>query len=141
MGETSLPTAAASAADPAAGWQRRSRLLLQLFAPVLIATGFSGFVMPESAALMSNACPYNVFHLIAGSVGVALAFSKNPRAASTFNVAFGGIDLYQAVAGLTGLFPAALFSLRPADHVVHVVLGLLLVIVGWRGRPQTPSHA
>jgi hypothetical protein len=137
MGETSLPSGAVSAANLSGVWQRRSRLLLQIFAPVLIATGLSGFVMPGSAALMSNACPYNVFHLIAGLVGVALAFSKNPRAASTFNIAFGAIDLYQALAGLIGVFPAALFALRPADHVVHIVLGLALVIVGWRGRPHT----
>jgi hypothetical protein len=137
MGETSLPSGAVSAANLSRVWQRRSRLLLQIFAPVLIATGLSGFVMPASAALMSNACPYNVFHLIAGVVGVALAFSPNPRAASTFNIGFGAIDLYQALAGLMGVFPAALFALRPADHVVHIVLGLVLVIVGWRGRPQT----
>jgi hypothetical protein len=137
MGETSLPSGAVSAANLSRVWQRRSRLLLQIFAPVLIATGLSGFVMPASAALMSNACPYNVFHLIAGVVGVALAFSTNPRAASTFNIGFGAIDLYQALAGLMGVFPAALFALRPADHVVHIVLGLVLVIVGWRGRPQT----
>jgi len=135
MSETLLPTDAASAPTQLTSWQRGSRFLLVTFGPILIVTGLVGFAIPSPGALMSNACPYNVFHLIAGSVGVALVFSKSVRAAAWFNIAFGAIDLYQAVAGLTGVFPAALFALRPADHVVHVVLGLLLVIVGWRGRP------
>ncbi|HEY2900638.1 MAG TPA: DUF4383 domain-containing protein [Polyangia bacterium] len=118
-------------------WQQRSRWLLQIFAPVLIVTGIAGFVVPSQMALMSGACPYNVFHLIAGAVGVVLASRKSARAATAFNVGFGAIDLYQAVAGVMGFFPAAVFALRPADHVVHVVLGLLLVVVGWRGRPTT----
>ncbi|HVR64100.1 MAG TPA: hypothetical protein VMU50_19510 [Polyangia bacterium] len=116
-------------------WQRRSRWLLQVFAPVLIATGIAGFVIPPAASLMSGAPAYNVFHIIAGSLGAALALTGSAAAASAFNVGFGAIDLYQAVAGLAGLPPAQLFALRPADHVVHVVLGALLVAVGWRGRP------
>ena len=116
-------------------WQQRSRWLLQVFAPILIITGIAGFVVPSQKALMSGACPYNVFHLIAGSVGVVLASRNSARAAAAFNVGFGAIDLYQAVAGVVGFFPAGVFALRPADHVVHVVLGLLLVVVGWRGRP------
>jgi hypothetical protein len=136
MSENRLPDSAPRITGPNASvvWQRRSRWLLQLFAPVLILTGIAGFLVPPHMALMSGACPYNVFHLCAGALGVALAFSKSARAAAAFNVGFGAIDLYQAAAGVAGLFPAGLFALRPADHVVHVVLGVLLMVVGWRGR-------
>ena len=52
----------------------------------------------------------------------------------TVSWTFGAIDLYQALAGLTGLFPARLFGLRPADHALHVGFGLLLVGVGYLGK-------
>jgi hypothetical protein len=104
-----------------------------VFAPTLILTGISGFFVPPALALMSGAAPYNVFHILAGALGLGLVVSRRPRGIAAFNLAFGAIDLYQAVAGATGLFPASLFALRPADHVVHVVLGLLLCLVGVRG--------
>lgn len=52
-----------------------------------------------------------------------------------FNLGFGLIDLYQAVAGAADVFPAALFAYRPLDDVLHVALGLGLVglgALGWR---------
>lgn len=134
MGEPSSVTSAAGT-SAASSWQRRSRWLLRVFAPILIATGIAGFLIPPALSLMSGAAAYNVFHIVAGSLGVALGLTGSVAAASTFNVGFGAVDLYQALAGLTGLPPAQLFALRPADHLVHVLLGLLLVAVGWLGRP------
>jgi hypothetical protein len=83
---------------------------------------------------MSGAAPYNVFHLLAGAIGVAIVLLGSAPAAAAFNLVFGCIDLYQAVAGVTGLFPARWFALRPADHVVHVVIGLFLAGVGYLGK-------
>ena len=54
---------------------------------------------------------------------------------------FGVIDLYQAAAGVTGIFPAQIFALRPADHVVHVALGTLLVFFGARFFAAPKSEA
>ena len=62
-----------------------------------------------------------------------MVLAKRARGAARFNLVFGLIDLWQALAGVTGLFPAALFALQPADHVVHLVIGLPLAIVGWLG--------
>ncbi len=115
-------------------WATRNVQLLTLFAPLLLAAGVLGFVVPPQLSLMSSAAPYNVFHLIAGSLGLAIARRKLVPAAIAFNLIFGAIDLYQALAGLTGLFPAQLFLLRPADHFVHVLFGLLLVGVGYLGK-------
>lgn len=114
-------------------WERWNFRLLAVFAPVLILTGVAGFLMPSRLTLMSGATPYNVFHIVCGVVGAVLVMARRARAVAGFNLGFGAIDLYQAVAGFTALFPAHLFALRPADHVVHVVLGLLLVVVGGRG--------
>jgi hypothetical protein len=109
-------------------WNRR---LLLIFAPVLILTGIGGFLIPPRLALMSGAAPYNIFHIVAGFVGLG-AWWWGSRPAAGFNLMFGLVDLWLAVAGMTGWFPSALFQLRPADHLVHVLVGLLLVVVGGR---------
>jgi hypothetical protein len=112
----------------------RSNQVLRVFAPVLILTGGLGFVLPSQLSLLSSAAPYNVFHLLAGAVGVAILLRGSLAAAAAFNVLFGCIDLYQALAGVIGIFPAQWFALRPADHVVHLVIGLLLSGVGYLGK-------
>ena len=124
--------AMAAASAPRSPWARRNLLLLAVFGPVLIATGIGGLVLPPELALMSNAPPYDIFHIAFGALGLALVLARSARGAALFNSIFGAIDLYQAVAGVVGIFPAGVFALRPADHVVHVVLGLLLVGVGAR---------
>ncbi len=103
-------------------------LLLTAFAPILIVAGILGFLTPPSLALMSGAAPYNLFHIFFGLVGIGLLLTK--RLARAFNVGFGAVDLYQAVASFAGLFPTALFAYKRADDVLHIVLGLLLVGVG-----------
>jgi hypothetical protein len=104
----------------------------------LLAAGVLGFVTPPQLALMSGAPAYDVFHLLAGALGLWFALGRRVSAAIAFNLVFGGIDLYQALAGLTGWFPAHLFGLRPADHAVHLLFGALLVGVGYLGtRPRS----
>jgi hypothetical protein len=115
-------------------WATRNLQTLTVFAPLLVLTGILGFVLPPALSLMSGATPYNVFHLLAGAVGLGLVLRRSIAGAILFNLIFGGIDLYQALAGLTGLFPAELFVLRPADHAVHVLIGLFLVGVGYLGK-------
>ena len=109
---------------------RINTLTLKIFAPVLILVGVLGFVTPPSMALTSGAAPYNVFHLCFGALGLALAFGAGGRYSRYFNIGFGAIDLYQAVASFAGLFPKSLFLWTIADDVLHVVIGLLLVGIG-----------
>ena len=122
-------------------WPRRNVLVLSIFAPILILTGASGFFLPPNPRLMSNAAPYDLFHILAGSLGLGLVLAKRTRGAAGFNLVFGLIDLWQAFAGVTGLFPSALFRLQPADHVVHVVIGLPLAIAGWLGVRSSRGRA
>lgn len=114
-------------------WGRRNLRLLTVFGPVLVLTGAAGLVLPPSASLMSGALPYDVFHLAFGALALAIVRARSTRGAARFNLGFGAVDLYQAAAGVLGIFPAGPFALRPADHVVHVVIGALLVSFGLRG--------
>jgi hypothetical protein len=110
-----------------ATWGRRNRLLLAVFAPILIATGVSGLMLPAGFSPMSSVVAYDIFHIVFGTLGVLIVLGRSTRMAALFNLGFGLFDLYQAVAGVVGVFPAQVFGLRPADHVVHVLLGVLLV--------------
>jgi hypothetical protein len=111
-------------------WNAR---LLGLFGPILILTGLGGFLLPPRLALMSGAAPYDLFHIVCGLLGTTLVLAKNARGIATFNLAFGLVDLYQAAAGVLGIFPAGVFHYRPGDHVAHLLFGLLLALVGWTG--------
>jgi hypothetical protein len=122
-----------AAAIPApASWARRNLWLAGLFGPLLVLTGVAGLLLPARLSLMSNAVPYDGFHIAFGMLGIALVVARSARGAALFNAGFGAIDLYQALAGVTGVFPARLFQLKPADHVVHVLFGAVLVVVGVR---------
>lgn len=115
---------------------------LMVLGPLLQITGFAGFVIPESYNLMSGATPYNFFHIIFGSVGTFLAWTTNDRWASVFNLVFGLIDLYQALASVVGLAPIQYFHWTYADDVVHVLLGFALVLIGGYGlRNWKETHA
>jgi hypothetical protein len=117
----------------AADWALWNWRVLVVFGPVLIGTGIAGFLIPPRFALMSGAPPYNVFHIVFGAIGTVLVLAKSATGIAAFNLGFGIADLYQAVAGVAGFFPARAFRYKPADHVVHVVLGIALAAVGWMG--------
>jgi len=114
-------------------WEPRNLAVAGTLAPLLVVTGALGFALRPDWALMSGAPTYNLFHIASGLVGIARVLRAGGRGAVGFNLAFGLIDLYQAVAGSMDLFPAALFAYRPLDDVLHVILGLGLVGLGALG--------
>jgi hypothetical protein len=116
-----------------ARWPRWNVRVAGGFGAILILTGVSGLVLRDPAGLMSQAVPYDLFHVVFGTLGLVIGLRRAPLAAACFNLGFGAIDLYQVVAGLSGAFPAALFGLRPGDHLVHLVLGVALVACGVAG--------
>lgn len=104
--------------------------VLRLFAPILLVVGVMGLVTPPSAtSLTSSAALYAVFHLVFGAIGLACVASRNLGAMRLFNLGFGLVDLYQAVASATDLWPCSLFLWTRVDDGLHVVVGLALVAV------------
>ena len=110
-----------------------NQITLLILAPLLILTGVAGFVLPAQYSLMSNAAPYNLFHILFGAIGLVLLQTNNDLAASSFNLGFGLIDLYQVLASVIGLSPIQYFHWTYADDVVHVILGFALVLIGGYG--------
>ena len=115
-------------------WEACNAMVASVLAPLLVLTGALGFALPSRWALLSGAPAYNLFHGVTGMIGIWLVIHAGGRGAVAFNLGFGLVDLYQALAGSVGLFPAALFAYRPLDDVLHVVLGLGLVGLGVLGR-------
>ena len=107
--------------------------MLSIFAPVLILTGIAGFLVPQQYSLTSGAAPYNIFHIAFGVIGLLMVLSGKPRFASMFNLAFGLIDIYQAIASFLHLPPKESFLWTRADDILHVVLGLGLFLIGLYG--------
>lgn len=101
---------------------------LLIFAPVLILTGISGFLLPET--LLSGAPAYNVFHIIFGVIGLLSWLSKKQSLIRGFNISFGLIDLYQAAASLMDWFPESLFKWKTGDDILHIVIGIILILIG-----------
>lgn len=101
---------------------------LLIFAPVLILTGIAGFILPEF--VMSNAPAYNVFHIVFGIIGLLSVLSKKANIVRGFNISFGLIDLYQAVASFMDWFPERLFQWKPGDDILHIIIGAALVFIG-----------
>lgn len=108
--------------------------VLIVFAPLLILIGVLGFVVPPSAGLTSGAPAYNVFHLVSGALGLAVALSRRQTLIRGFNLAFGLVDLYQAAASFLHLFPEQHFRWTRVDDALHIAVGALLVCVALYGR-------
>ena len=106
---------------------------LAVLGPLLMLTGIAGFVIPARYSLMSNATPYNLFHIIFGAIGLVIVMTNSDLWASVFNFVFGLIDLYQALASAIGLAPIQYFYWTYVDDVVHVLLGFALVLIGGYG--------
>lgn len=107
--------------------------VLAIFAGLLVAVGVLGFIVPPQKALTSGAPAYNIFHLCFGVLGGALALWGNDASMRAFLIGFGAIDLYQFVASRADWFPQQQFRWKPADDVLHVVVGVALVAIGIAG--------
>jgi hypothetical protein len=110
-----------------------NHVVLLVFGPLLILVGILGFVIPESKAMTSGAAPYNVFHIVFGVVGTSIALVGSNGPIRAFVIGFGAIDLYQALASRASLFPKRHFRWKPADDILHVVVGAALVVIGIAG--------
>ena len=112
---------------------------LAIFAPILILIGIAGFVIPERFSLTSGAAPYNLFHIFFGAIGLLLLMANSDLLARAFNLGFGLIDLYQAVASVLGLTPIQYFHWTFVDDGLHVLIGFALVLIGAYGLRKKPA--
>ena len=108
-------------------------ITLAIFAPLLVLVGVAGFLVPARLSLTSGAPPYNLFHIFFGVLGLILVLSKRESLIRGFNIVFGLIDLYQALASYLHLAPQQYFLWTRVDDLLHILIGLILVIIGCYG--------
>ena len=108
-------------------------ITLGIFAPLLIVVGIAGFLIPAHLSLTSGAPAYNVFHICFGLLGLLVLWVRKEWWVSLFNVGFGLIDLFQALASYTDLTPKQYFLWTRVDDILHVVIGLTLFLIGCYG--------
>src|SRR5262245_29587676 len=104
-------------------------LTLAIFAPILALVGILGFIVPPDRSPTSGAAPYNIFHIVFGLIGAVIVLCGNLTAIKAFNIGFGLIDIYQAIASYFGLFPKHLFKWTRVDDILHIVIGIALVVI------------
>jgi len=112
---------------------------IAIFSPILVLTGILGFLIPPDLAIMSGALPYNLFHIFFGLVGLSIWRRRKPQEMAWFNIGFGLIDLYQALASALALPPTELFAYTFVDDVLHVIIGLSLCIIGTMALKETSN--
>ena len=118
-------------------------ITLAIFAPLLILVGIAGFIVPASMSLTSGEAPYNLFHILFGSLGLLIVASKKELYVVLFNAVFGLIDIYPAIASVAFLPPRNYFLWTPVDDILHVVIGVTLLIIGGYGlaKLRQPSNS
>lgn len=107
--------------------------VLLVFAPLLILVGILGFIIPKEASFNSGESAYNIFHIFFGIFGLIILLTKRESFIRGFNIGFGLIDLYQALASFLHLFPEQIFKWTRLDDILHIAIGGLLVFVGLYG--------
>ena len=108
---------------------------------VLIGAGLLGFLAPGVMGMHLTAA-HNLVHLVSGALALYFGLKGTVAAARTFCIAFGALygllGLVGFVAGgadhtLT-LIPGQLV-LGTMDHVVHLIVGAVFMVVGFAQRP------
>jgi hypothetical protein len=102
-----------------------NRLVARWFGFILLATGLLGFFLPS---VTSSAPAYNVFHILAGLLGVRAARASRGW---VFNAAFGAIDVYQAAAQWLGWWPGNAFLWTRSDLWLHILIGPILLLIAF----------
>lgn len=97
---------------------------------ILLLAGVLGFLLPPRLSLMSGAAPYNVFHILFAAAAGACALSGQEAVFRAFNVLFGLLDLYQALASFAHIFPERHFRWKRSDDALHLLIGAGLVAIG-----------
>jgi|GEM_PF-2406652 len=115
-------------------WLRNNRIAAALIAFILLGVAVRGFTG------QSQSPAYDTFHLIFGLFGIAAAVAASGHTAPLFNLIFGLLDGYQAIAQVLGLFPTGLFNLTAVDTAQHIVVALMLLTVSviWFVRSSKP---
>jgi len=104
---------------------------------LLVLLGLLGFAAPSFMGMHLSAL-HNVVLLLSGVVAIYFGVKATPVAARAFCLVFGAVYGLVGLAGFVAggmnhtftLIPGALV-LGTIDHLVHLILGAIFLVVGW----------
>lgn len=112
---------------------------------VFIIIGVLGYIsnpIVGAGSLFETDGVHNIIHILSGIIILALAAKGEMKAKLAFKI-FGIVYLVVAVLGFVGASSGSIFNLiaiNAADNWLHVVLGILMVSLGFMGgRPMAAS--
>src|SRR5258706_1410541 len=114
---------------------------------LLVVVGLLGFVAPGFMGMHLSAL-HNVVYLLSGAAAIYFGLKAAPVAARAFCLVFGTLYGLLGLAGFVvggidytfTIIPGALV-LGTMDHLVHLILGTIFLVVRWveRAAPATPA--
>ncbi len=113
-----------------------ARSFMRVVGIILVLVGLVGFVEPFNGIF--NLTPmHDVVHLLTGAV--ALAVSGSEKASRIYAWIFGVVYLIVAATGLLTANLLGMIPLKPADDVLHLVLGIAGLVVAYMAT-QKQAH-
>jgi Domain of unknown function (DUF4383) len=108
---------------------------------IFMVIGFLGFVSNPLLGVFEVDALHNIFHIFTGSLAL-LAVSKGGKAMNTYSQVFGVIYSVVTVAGfVSGNTVLGLFPVNLADNVLHLVLAVLFLYLGFgQGKHVTTAE-
>jgi hypothetical protein len=117
-----------------------AKTVCKILGVVFILVGLVGFVNHDLMGTHLNGT-HNVIHLVSGALALYFGFAGTLSAARLFCIVFGIVYALLGVAGfLLGKDPGKilpiddLLMLGTMDHVVHILLGAVLLVGGFLTR-------
>ena len=116
-----------------------AKMICKILGVVFVLVGICGFIVPD--LLGAHLTPaHNLVHIVSGAIALYFGFAGSASAARGFCLIFGIVYLLLGAAGwFVGTGPdhmfnvGALLMLGKADHIIHVVLGVVFLIGGLLG--------
>jgi preprotein translocase subunit Sss1 len=126
-----------------------AKTICKIFGAVLLVVGIVGFFIPHILSLHLTPI-HNVVHILTGLVALYFGVSGSDASARTFSQVFGAIYTLLGVVGFVQ--PAIIATVIQfhettgtgndtliMDNIVHLLVGLVFLIVGFIRAPQPAS--
>ena len=112
-----------------------AKTVCKILGVILLLVGVCGFAVPNLLHAHLNT-QHNVVHIVSGAIALYFGFAGTLSGAKIFALVFGVVYLALGILGLTlGAGAERMWELGPlhfgqADHLIHVVVGVLFLAGG-----------
>jgi hypothetical protein len=113
--------------------------IVMVMGVVFILIGIWGFFSDPVAGIFGVNMLHNIVHLASGILAVIFAMRGNDSARA-FSKVFGLVYLLVAILGyVTPDLMERLLAINGSDNLLHVVLAIVFLVIGFTGRRNAPQ--